>query len=274
MEVKAEVNIHIHFPSDPGQGETLAAIREVKEIAMNLNDTLAELTADDAELAADVVAMVNIINDIPARIQAAVAGAMADAGVSDDQTRAALNAVDATVKDAIAAARAVLPTPPHPSVDPSGTNTVGAGAADDTISGGVDGNDTIGSTTTDPNAGSGLDGSVDSGSGTVTGANLSDSLNGGQGNDSITGTGGALASGNDTTEQSLGGAGTGDAGSGLGADTTGQTSSTLDTLSGGQGADTVTGGGSDPAASNATSAQTDPTTGAITVPPPSASSAS
>lgn len=203
-------HVHFHFHSDPGQGETLAAIREVKELAMNLNDTLNELTADDAELAADVNALVSIINDIPNRTQAAVAGALTDAGLSDEHVRAALNAVDSTVKDAIAAARAVLPPTSPPAVNAAGTDTVGAGATD--------------------------------------------SLSGGQGNDAVT-------NGN--------GAGTSD--TGLGNDTAGATSSNTDTLSGGQASDTVSGGGSDPAATNATSAQTDPTSGVV-IPPPSASS--
>lgn len=146
-ELKIEHHHHFHFPSDPGQGKIIAALREVKELAMNMNDALAELTADDTELAADVAGLVNIINDIPARVQAAVAGALTDAGLADEHIRLALNNVDATVKDAITAAQSVLPPPPvavAPVQAPpvAGSDTLTGEQGNDTI-GGTIGNDTV-----------------------------------------------------------------------------------------------------------------------------------
>lgn len=142
QEFNIRVDHFFHFPRDPGHGEILTAIREVKDLTMNLTDTVTQLAADDNELAADVTALVAIINDIPNRTNAAVAAALANAGVTGDAAVAALNAVDLTVKDAITAAKSVLPASvPTP---PSGTDTsTGSDTTTSTIGGGT-GNDTIG----------------------------------------------------------------------------------------------------------------------------------
>lgn len=164
-DVTVTIHHHFHFPSEPGQGKILEAIREVKEQVMNLNDTIAELTADDDELAADVNALVSIINDIPNRVQAAVAGSLTNAGVADDHIRTALNAVDSTVKDAIAAAMTALP----PTSPPTGQDSVvGTDTGASTLTGGQ-GNDSIGTDT--GNAASGTD--------SLAGGQASDAVSGG-----------------------------------------------------------------------------------------------
>lgn len=163
LNINLRVDHHTHFPSDPGHEEILSAIREMKELAMTLNETVVQLSADDTELAADVTALVNIINDIPARIQAAVVDALTKAGVSDSTITAALTNVDSTVQSAIAAAKAVLPAAPATGTDtitaPStpvdtvmggnGADTVTAGGGTDTTVGGQ-GNDMIDGGATGP----------------------------------------------------------------------------------------------------------------------------
>lgn len=135
-----EVNQHIHFPGDPRHSEILHAIGEARnEIMATLQDTINTLSTDDAELAADVNALVSIINDIPARIQAAVASALTTAGVPDATIQASLQNVDDTVKTAIAAAKAALPVPPGTSTTSgadTSTNTVTGAAGTDTLTGG------------------------------------------------------------------------------------------------------------------------------------------
>ncbi len=174
--VKVDVDIHVivNFPqSEPGHSEEiLTAIREIGTTMATLQETVAELAADDTELAADVTALVNIINDIPARIQAAVVQALTDAGVNDENTRIALNAIDGSVKEAIAAAKAVLPATPGGDTTSGGdtsTDTVVGGGGDDTVTGG-------------------------NGSDTVTAGGGTDTTVGGQGSDTV-----VAGSGGDTT---------------------------------------------------------------------------
>ncbi len=133
---------YFHFPPRaPGHAEEiLTTLRELENKMATLQDTINELSADDAELAADVTALVNIINDIPARIQAAVVDALTKAGVDDATITAALGGVDTTVKAAIEAAKAVLPVAPTPGADTTvGTDTV----AGDSVAESAGGADTV-----------------------------------------------------------------------------------------------------------------------------------
>lgn len=182
-KVKVDVDVHvvINFPpADAGSsGEILTALRHLKDDMATLQETIATLTADDTELSADVSALVGIINDIPARIQAAVVDALTKAGVDDTTITAALNGVDATVKSAIAAAKAVLPA----STGTGGQDTTGGSdTSTDTTSGGG-GTDTI--------VGAG-------GDDTVTGGNGSDTVAAGGGTDTtVAGTGSDTVAGTD-----------------------------------------------------------------------------
>lgn len=181
--IKIDVHSHINIAFSPAiagsLGEILTALRLMKDNMATLQETIAALTADDTELAADVTALVSIINDIPARIQAAVVDALTKAGVPDATVTEALNNVDNTVKLAIAEAKSVLP----PSTGTDGQDTTGGGTTTDTVTGGQ-GADTIG------------------------GGTPTDTLVGGQGNDTVT-----VGNGNDTvadvggTDTSVGGQG-------------------------------------------------------------------
>jgi len=176
VKVDVDILVNINFPPvNPGDsGEILTAIRELGTQMTTLQDTVAELVADDTELAADVTALVNIINDIPARIQAAVASALTEAGVNDETIRTSLNAIDGSVKEAIAAAKAVLPT----TVPGGGDTTTGGDTNTDTTTGGG-GTDTIVGGTGDDTVTGG------NGSDTVAAGGGTDTTVGGQGSDTV-----------------------------------------------------------------------------------------
>lgn len=159
QDFNVRVDHHFHFPRDPGHEEITHSIRELKDLIMPLADQIAALAADDTELAAEVTQMSSnmddfeaIVLDIPARIQAAVASALADAGVEGQAAVDALNNVDSSVKVALSAASAALakakgvltPTGTDTTTDTSGNDTVsGAGGGDQTVVGGQ-GDDTLG----------------------------------------------------------------------------------------------------------------------------------
>jgi hypothetical protein len=177
--IKCDVVVHVAInfpPSDTGHlGEILAATRENGITMATLQDTVNQLAGDDTELAADVNALVNIINDIPARIQAAVVSALTSAGFNDTTIQAALDGVDSTVKTAIAAAKAALPVLPGTGTDTTGGTTQSGTTAVDTITGGT-GDDSL------------------TGANSTVGGQGSDTLGAGVGNDSLTGANSAASS--------------------------------------------------------------------------------
>jgi hypothetical protein len=119
-----ELNLNIRFPPDPRQEEILKAIGDLKDAVMTqLQDTIATLSADDTALAADVDALVKIIQTIPAQVQAAVATALSQANVDTATTTAALSAIDTVVKGSIAEAVAALPAPSGGGGGGGDTNT-------------------------------------------------------------------------------------------------------------------------------------------------------
>lgn len=135
MRVRLEGALHIHVHhAEPGLGvaDILEAVRQLRELFLSkLSDVVAELQADDTQLAAEVQALVAALAAIPDQVNKAVADALAAANVADDQAATTLQSVDDQVKASIAAAMAALgQTPPAPA------DTTGGGAGNDTLAGG------------------------------------------------------------------------------------------------------------------------------------------
>lgn len=145
MFTSTHTHFHFHFPRDPGHEEILRAIREqTEDLKMNLQEVIADNAIDTTALVEEVGNLIAIVNDIPARVQAAVAGAFADAGVSNETAIAALQAVDARVEEAVAAAKAAVAgvdVSPATATDTlsggEGVDTVVGGAGEETLAGEV-----------------------------------------------------------------------------------------------------------------------------------------
>lgn len=168
---------HSSNPSQPGAADILNSIQDLKGTFMTqLQDALAELKADDAQLESEIDEVLGKLAQVPGEIAAAVQQALVNAGLDDTTIRQTVIDIDSGVKAAIAKVTAVLTPPVDPgtgggdttSGGDTTTNTLVGGQGDDTLGGG-NGSDTVG-------AGGGTDTSV-----------------GGQGSDTISASDGAVS---------------------------------------------------------------------------------
>jgi Ca2+-binding RTX toxin-like protein len=149
---------HSSNPSQPGAADILNSIQDLKGTFMTqLQDALAELKADDAQLEAEIDEVLGKLAQVPSEIAAAVQEALVNAGVDDATIRQAVIDIDTGVKAAIGKVTAVLNPPTDGGGDTTSggdtsTDTLVGGQGDDTLGGG-NGSDTVG-------AGGGTDTSV------------------------------------------------------------------------------------------------------------------
>lgn len=179
LKIESDFHVHhhqhnhvFHDPGQPGVPDILNSIQAMRTTFMTqLQDALAELKADDAQLEAEIDEVLGKLAQVPGEIAAAVQEALTNAGVDDTTARQAVIDIDNGVKAALAKVTAVL----NPPTDGGGDTDSGGDTSTDTLVGGQ-GDDTV--------TGGNGDDTVDAGGGTDTTA-------GGQGSDIVdTGAGG------------------------------------------------------------------------------------
>lgn len=95
--------------------DTLHILAALENMMSKLQDSIAQLVADDTALKAEVETLLAKIADIPNVTAAAVKDALSGAGVADDAAAAAVEAADTAVKgitDEITASLAPIPVAP------------------------------------------------------------------------------------------------------------------------------------------------------------------
>lgn len=168
LNLNGEFHLHQHYhhnphPSQPGAADILNSIQDLKGTFMTqLQDALAQLKADDAQLDAEIDEVLGKLAQVPGEIAAAVQEALSNAGVDDAATRQAVIDIDNSVRASIAKVTDVL-TPPT-----GGDTTGGTDTSTDTVTGG-------------------------NGDDTLVGGGGTDTTVGGQGGDTITAADGAVA---------------------------------------------------------------------------------
>lgn len=134
MRLRVDLHLFHHFPQGaPGpcaaDPQILALLEELKT---HMSKTLAAIAALTAAVTAErdlVASAVTTIQGIPTVVSAAVAQALADAGVDDDTAAAAVQAVTDQVTAETGALQAAL-TANTPAAPPADTGDAGSGSAD------------------------------------------------------------------------------------------------------------------------------------------------